>query len=161
MAASGACPYDAVVVSTVAGASTLKGRLGHALEAFPEVAAAWLFGSRARGDARSESDVDVAVLLRPEADSRDPALLGAMASALEDAAGDLPIDLVVLDLARQGPVFCHRVLAEGELVHEGDRAMRVAFESTTYSRYLDYRPTWDLAAGRSVQGFRRWLRERR
>ena len=31
---------------------------------FPEVAAAWLFGSRARGDARQGSDLDLGLLLR-------------------------------------------------------------------------------------------------
>lgn len=139
----------------------LGARLGDALGAFPEVAAAWLFGSRGRGGHSPESDVDVAVLLDASADRTDPGLLGGIASALEQAAGGLDIDLVALDVAKQGPVFCHRVLSEGKLVHDGDRVARVDFESRVYSRYLDYRPTWDIAAGRSVGGFRRWLRESR
>lgn len=139
----------------------LQERLGEAFAAFPAVSAAWLFGSHARGEARADSDVDVAVLLDRSADSTDPELLGALASALEQAAGGPTIDLVVLDLATQGPVFCHRVLSEGALLYEGDHAGRVDFESRTYSRYLDFRPTWDIAARRSVEGFRRWLREQR
>ncbi len=136
-------------------------RLREGLAAFPEVAAGWLYGSRARAEAWEGSDVDVAVLLDRSADRTDPVLLGGLASALEQAVGGLAIDLVVLDLATQGPVFCHRVLAEGILLHEGDRAARVDFESRTYSQYLDYRPTWDIAARRSVGGLRRWLRDHR
>ena len=137
----------------------LADRLGEAFRAFPQVAAAWLFGSYARGDARENSDVDVAVLLSADADPSDPTLLGALASALEQASGGLSIDLTVLDLVVQGPIFCHRVLAEGALLHEHDHRARVDFESRTYSRYLDFRPTWDIAARRSVGGLRKWLRE--
>ncbi|MFW5876512.1 MAG: type VII toxin-antitoxin system MntA family adenylyltransferase antitoxin [Myxococcota bacterium] len=147
--------------STASPGPSLESRLGQALAAFPQVAAAWLFGSHARHEGRAESDVDVAVLLGEGVDRHDPELLGAMAAALEHAAGGPSIDLVVLHLASQGPVFCHRVLSEGALLHEGDRAARVDFESDTYVRYFDFRPTWDIAAKRGVAGFRRWLRERR
>lgn len=157
-----ACRYDGSVrsIATSEGPS-LERELRRALAQFPEVTAAWLFGSRARGDAREDSDMDIAILLAAGTDSHDPTLLGALAAALETAAGGLVIDLVVLDLSRQGPVFCHRVLTEGTLLHDADRARRVDFESTTYSRYFDHRPTWDIAAARSVRGFRRWLRARR
>lgn len=40
--------------------------------ALPDAVCAYLFGSRARGTARATSDVDVGVLLRPEAAAADP-----------------------------------------------------------------------------------------
>lgn len=135
--------------------------LSAALEPFEQVSAAWLFGSHARSEPRADSDVDVAVLLDRSADRTDPTLLGNLASALEQAAGGLLIDLVILDIDAQGSIFCHRVLAEGVLLHERDRRARIDFESRTYSQYLDFRPTWDIAARRSVSGFRKWLREHR
>lgn len=150
--------YDPVM--GVADARSFERRLGEVLGRFSEVAAAWLFGSRARGTAREGSDVDVAVLLNAGVDPSDPSLLGAIALAAEEAAG-APVDLVALDLASQGPVFCHKVLAEGVRVVDHDRARRVDFESEVSSRYLDYRPTWDIAARRSVGGLRRWIGEQR
>ncbi|MDQ3032366.1 MAG: nucleotidyltransferase domain-containing protein [Myxococcota bacterium] len=124
----------------------------------PEVAAAWIFGSFARGDARPDSDVDVAILL---ADASATAAthhraLGALALDLEHALGGRRIDLAVLD-DRTSPIFAHRVLAEGRLLHEADRERRIAFEWRASVRYLDFRPTWELAARSAAEGFQRWL----
>lgn len=87
-----------------------------------DVAAAWLFGSRARGEEHSGSDVDIAVLLRDE----PPRTLAGMAL---DLAGDLeerlerPVDLVVLNRAPAD--LAHRVLRDGRLVHDADHSARV------------------------------------
>jgi hypothetical protein len=70
-----------------------------------------------------------------------------------------PIDLVVLET--QGPIFRHRVLSEGRCIYEADRDRRVDFESTTYVEYLDFRPTWDIAARHAIDGMRSWLESRR
>lgn len=121
----------------------------------PEIAAAWLFGSHARGEAREDSDVDIAILFRdPEATAaRHHRLLGSLALDLEHALG-APIDLAVL-VDRTSPIFVHRVLIEGRLVHELDRSRRVAFEARAHVRYLDFQPTWALAARHALAGFSR------
>lgn len=113
-------------------------RLIRAFASHVEVAAAWLFGSQARGTARRESDVDVAVLF-----ARDPAptLIGAgsdLAAELEHALGR-PVDLVVLNRASADLV--HRVLTDGVLVCDRDRAARISFEVRKRAEYLDFVPT--------------------
>ena len=132
--------------------------IARVIASHPEVAAAWLFGSLARGDARPDSDADVAILLSdPSATAASHhRALGALALDLEHALGGRRIDLAVLD-DRTSPVFAHRVLAEGRLVHEADRERRVRFEWRANVRYLDFRPTWELAARSAAQGFQRWL----
>ncbi len=48
-------------------------------------------------------------------------------------------------LGEQGPVLRHRVLSEGQLVHDADREARIAFEGRTIAEYLDWKPTHDIA----------------
>jgi uncharacterized protein len=129
--------------------------IGDVLRGFPEVAAAWLFGSEARGQARPDSDVDIALLLH---DRRLRALdrvqeLGRLAAQLERVAPGRRIDLVLLEA--QGPVFQHRVLSEGRLVLDADRSRRIDFESDAYVRYFDFLPTYELAQKNALAGFER------
>jgi predicted nucleotidyltransferase len=68
----------------------------------------FLFGSRARGDARRASDIDVALL--PEA----PLISGTLArirEALEES--HIPYRVEVIDLSTVGEAFRRKVLAEG------------------------------------------------
>jgi predicted nucleotidyltransferase len=105
------------------------------------VVAAYLFGSVARGSAKAGSDVDVAILLeRPPARTLEGLSLD-LAGDLERLLG-LPVDLVTLNGA---PVdLVHRVLRDGRLVAEFDRAARVAFEVRARSEYFDLLPTLEL-----------------
>jgi predicted nucleotidyltransferase len=84
-------------------APDLQDQLGRALAAVrPDVIAAYLFGSQARGTAREDSDVDVAILVQGEP---APTLEGLGMDVLADLERDLGrrVDLVVLNrLAQAG-----------------------------------------------------------
>lgn len=112
--------------------------LAAALEQEPSgLACAYLFGSRARGDARPGSDVDLAVLL----DHDPPRTLAGLHLDLADrlsAALGRTVDLVVLNRA---PVdLVHRVLRDGVLVLERDRSARIRFEVRARNEYFDLLP---------------------
>jgi predicted nucleotidyltransferase len=128
---------------------------------YPELAAAWVFGSVARGEARPDSDLDVGLLFRKRGDTAldHYRMLGDLASRLEQVVEGRSIDLVVLE--PQGPIFCHRVLSEGRLVYDGDRDRRVDFVSDTISHYLDFQPTWERMAHGRIRAMRAWLESRR
>lgn len=142
------------------GAPDMDRAIAAALDGFPQVAAAWLFGSQARGEARPDSDVDVGLLLRArhKTVADEYRLLGSIAAEIERALDGRCVDVVLLE--PQGPIFCHHVLSEGRLVYDADPERRWDFESETYVRYFDFLPTHELAKKASLGGFREWLDKR-
>ncbi len=138
--------------------ASLRERVAPVFERFPESAAAYVFGSVARGQARPDSDLDIGVVFaqRGQSAHQHYRRIGDLISRLEQVVPPRPVDLVVLE--DQGPVFCHRVLLEGALLYESNRERRVDFESETYIRALDFLPTYELATRGGVSAFRRWLR---
>jgi predicted nucleotidyltransferase len=101
------------------------------------IAAAYLFGSVARGTAGPRGDVDVGVLYEED----PPLTLEGLGLRLE---GDLesllrkPVQLVVLNHA---PVdLAIRVLRDGKLLVDRDRTKRVRFEVKTRFDFWDLEP---------------------
>jgi uncharacterized protein len=123
-----------------------------------EVVAVYLFGSAARGEMGPESDLDLGVVLaRPRCDRATwDALTLALSTASTRATGVERVDVV--DLEEQGPLFAHQVLIEGVLLVDNDRRSRVDFESSTFTRALDFRPTYEIATHGRPRAMRRWLR---
>ena len=103
----------------------------------PDLAAAYLFGSVARGEARADSDVDVGLLY-------ETAPAATLAAQPFLAAGDLevrlgrPVDLVVMNTA---PVdLVHRILRDGILLLQPNPSARIAFEVRARNAYWDLLP---------------------
>lgn len=110
--------------------------ISEALSPLPEVRAALLFGSRATGRARPDSDVDVAVLLDlglapADAKGRLRRLYGALGTRL---ATDR-VDLVILNDAP--PALAFQVLKHGVVVFERDRRDLVRLRVRTYAAHAD------------------------
>ena len=136
----------------------LARRVRSALETSPDIAAARVFGSVARGEARPESDVDVAVLLRA---SRTTAAdhhreLLDLAARLEGASGRR-VELLVLGV--HDPIVVHRVLSEGVLVYDADPDRRIDLTTDALARYLDWAPRFEAAASMSLAANLAWARD--
>jgi len=116
----------------------LRATIAEVLAKRPEgIAAAWLFGSRATGRERPDSDVDVALLFTHDPPRTLDGLGFDIGAAIEEHV-ELPVDLVVLNRA---PVeLVHYVLRDGQLVYETDAAARVAFEVRARAEYFDLLP---------------------
>jgi predicted nucleotidyltransferase len=133
-----ALSFDRDILSVTMATDDLEGKLRRILHGVrADVVAAYLFGSHARGTARDDSDVDVAVLVRGEP---APTLEGLGMDLLADLERDLgrPVDLVVLNRAPTDLV--HRVLRDGHLVLERDRSARIQFEVKARNLYFDMQP---------------------
>lgn len=125
-------PYNAHVESELAGA--LRAAI---IEQPPPVVAVYLYGSQARGTATARSDIDLGVLLS----SRPRPLLRDEARSLEDVAERAvhrPVHAVVLNDAP--PDLVHRVLRDGVILLDRDRATRLRFEVQARNEYFDMEP---------------------
>jgi predicted nucleotidyltransferase len=99
--------------------------------------AVYLFGSVARGEARADSDVDVGILF----EQAPPATLDAPQFAIEAALERLLGRAVqVVALNRASPDLVHRVLRDGRIVLDRDRAARIRFEVRKRNEYFDMAP---------------------
>jgi predicted nucleotidyltransferase len=108
----------------------LLAALREALRTEPAVGLAVLFGSRARGDERSDSDVDLVVALRDSSASHD------LTSRLSERLG-LRIHIVSLDEAENAPLLLAAIVRDGRvlvdrtstwpaLMHRKPRILRAA-----------------------------------
>ena len=102
---------------------------------------AYLHGSRARGTARAESDIDVAAYFgRRDVHSWDLLLPSE-------------IDLLVLDSA---PLeLAGRVALEGAVLFEVDEDARIRWEATTRKIFLDERPRIERSHREFLESLRR------
>jgi uncharacterized protein len=99
------------------------------------VAVAYLFGSRADGTARPDSDHDVAVLFAEPEPALDATV--ALGDALAEVLGT-PVDVV--DLDRSELELRGRVAEQGRLLYSADEPRRVAFEVDARIRWIEFRP---------------------
>lgn len=115
---------------------SVQQRLTERLARIPDVVAAYLFGSHARGEATVESDWDVGIWLKnaPRTFAEYPLEL---AEELTTELG-VPIDVVVLNDAPSDLV--HRVLRDGILLVDRDRSGRIQLEVRARNDYFDMLP---------------------
>ncbi|MBL8898995.1 MAG: nucleotidyltransferase domain-containing protein [Planctomycetes bacterium] len=109
--------------------------LREVLAAEPIIAYALLFGSRARGTAHEDSDVDLAI------GGRDLAFslldLGGLIARLEEVAG-ASVDLVLLDEAPPGLAF--RIFQEGRVLFDRDHSAFLERKAKAMLEYYDWQP---------------------
>jgi len=115
--------------------ATLDDQILAAVQDIPGIAVLVVFGSRARGNPRPDSDLDVAVL--PDtADSRERwHLQGRIASALADLAPDDRVDVVLLDEA--GVVLRQRIMESGRVLLCRDSEAWKELRVRTMREYAD------------------------
>jgi predicted nucleotidyltransferase len=101
------------------------------------IAAAYLFGSVARGTAGPKSDVDVGILYSEE----PPHTLEGLGLEIEGELEKLfrvPVQVVVLNHASVDLLI--RVLRDGKLLVDRDRSTRIRFEVKTRFEFWDLEP---------------------
>lgn len=144
--------YNLLVMGTnLLDTETLAAKLAELLAARAEkegIAAAWLFGSVARGTARADSDVDVGVLYLED----PPRTLSGIEQVynLEQELTeltDLPIQVVNLNDASVDLII--RVLRDEKLLIGHDSLHRVHFEVRSRNEFWDLEPYLRLYRGQA------------
>ncbi|MCS4541645.1 MAG: nucleotidyltransferase domain-containing protein [Euryarchaeota archaeon] len=102
-----------------------------------EVIAAYLFGSRAEGFERKESDYDIAILLDEKALQID--LFGYRLRMMSELSDFLKKD-VELIILNNAPLFlASQIISKGKILHDKDPDKRAFFEMKLMSRFYDYK----------------------
>lgn len=105
-----------------------------------DLVAVYLFGSRARGTARADSDVDLGLLYSV---APAPTLLAQpflLEAQLAEQLGRR-VQCVVMNTA---PVdLVHRILKDGVLLFDASPSQRIRFEIGARNRYFDLKPMLD------------------
>jgi len=104
----------------------------------PDVRAAFLFGSFAKGKARAESDVDMGVLLDPSIP--EEAYLNRRLRYMDDLSSRLGREADVIILNEAGPVLKHQIFEAGRLLYETDHEMTTTFKARSMVEYVDWLP---------------------
>ncbi len=117
-------------------------------EAPAQVAAAYVFGSVARGTASPVSDVDLGVLLTQAPASTLEGRLLDYEAELERQLG-VPVQVVIVNDAP--PDLAHRVLRDGVIILERDRSARLRFEVRTRNLFFDLEPFLTRYRKRAVE----------
>jgi hypothetical protein len=99
---------------------------------------AYPYGSRARADAGSSSDWDVAIFVGERGVPARSRIELDLAGRLEELSGARPIDVRIVD---EAPLLVRgRILTEGILLHSIDEKERVRIERDTRTRHFDFKP---------------------
>jgi predicted nucleotidyltransferase len=103
------------------------------------VVLAYLFGSQAEGKAGPLSDVDIAVLLKPQMDREEWFQVKLdLTNELMGLFHRNKVDVVVLNEAP--PVLAYEVVQFGQLLYEAGPGTRIDFEVAATHRYMDTKP---------------------
>ncbi len=103
---------------------------------FGAIEVLYLFGSYASGNASSESDVDIAVVVDENRYKKDPLLDLRVGVVLEH---ELESDVDVVVMNRVSPIVQHEVLRSGKRLFERMPQRRAAFELKSFKEYVDAR----------------------
>jgi uncharacterized protein YutE (UPF0331/DUF86 family)/predicted nucleotidyltransferase len=120
------------------------------------VQVAYLFGSRARGTARPDSDLDLAIALPRELDDAQRGRIKLeVIDALTATLGALGERADIVDLDRAGSAVAFAAIAQGRCAYVRDRPDRVRLEASIARRYDDERPYRELMHAAAIRATER------
>lgn len=99
---------------------------------------AWLFGSRAGGRPRPDSDLDIAISIARGSDAHH--VEKRVYDALAQVLGSVGERADVVDLSRAGSALAFKVLREGRRILSRSEPERIALETWIMRRYDDDAP---------------------
>ena len=111
----------------------------HYFEKYTCVSAVYLFGSQARKDANTISDVDIAVLFA----DNTPEKFDLRLQFAEEIRAILNKEVDICDIEHVELLFAYRILSEGKLLYSSNEDKRIIFEVNLMKNYFDLKPFFD------------------
>ncbi len=99
---------------------------------FPELSAAYLFGSAARDELSSDSDLDIAV------DVGQPMPATVRWDAAQKLAAVFSRDVDLIDFRVASDVLRHQILTTGQRLFAAHPTAQASYEAAVLSDYLDF-----------------------
>jgi hypothetical protein len=121
---------------------------------YPEIIAAYLFGSVMTGKITPMSDVDIAILLEEPTPYRRELLISFEVMSDVQKIFHRAGDVKVLNRLKDLP-FLHEVLSTGKLIYERDRESHRAFVAHAIIAYLDFLPAYEIAVRNYARSLKR------
>ena len=120
--------------------TTVKKKLLRYFKKHKEVLFAYIFGSQIKKKTNKFSDIDIAIFIDKIKINDELYRYGYQAETLTDIMnllGTNKVDLVILNDVK--PLFKHRVIYFGELIHSINEKERINFQVDTINKYMDYK----------------------
>ncbi|MCF8012150.1 MAG: nucleotidyltransferase domain-containing protein [Clostridiales bacterium] len=116
-------------------AAEIKEKIKKHLEMQPDISAAYIFGSMAKGNTRKDSDIDVALLFVPNKEKMERFERRLELGIDLEKITSRQVDIV--DLENAPLVLQYQIRKYGILFLEKDHRYRVKFEVSSRRRYFD------------------------
>ena len=120
---------------------TQKTLIANYFKSKPEIAAAYLFGSQARGDDTKQSDIDMAVIFNDKNLTSNK--LFSLGGYEEDLSTLLKTKVDVQDLDQANAIFKYRVLSEGKILHDTRNEEKFDYQIRAVDDYFELKPVYD------------------
>jgi predicted nucleotidyltransferase len=101
-----------------------------------EVDAVYLFGSIASGRAETTSDIDIAILLKPEVNPYKP--VDIQLKVMSDLGMLLKNQVDVVLLGDADPILEHQIRKHGKILIDKSPINRIAYEINARKKYFDF-----------------------
>ena len=101
-----------------------------------DIAAVYLFGSAAYGKEKETSDIDIAILLKPDINPYRPVDIQLRAMSDLEMLLKKRVDVVLLGFA--DAILEHQIRKYGEVILDKKPRVRIVYEVNARKRYFDY-----------------------
>jgi len=128
------------------------------LEKRPEVLAAYLYGSHAKGYAREGSDIDVAILTAPDFEVPGYGYQFDIEGLLNDAVKDFKVEAVVVDF--MSLPLKHSSVVQGQLIYSKNDLLRAREQIQILDNYEDMKDFYELNLKSNLESAKRYLKDR-